>query len=297
MLGAADQSVIWQSVESNSPDAEGATAWVEPAAFRACRLNHVALRAVLERAPRQFTFTAKEALIELALPMPDGQLARFRVAESPIMAPELAARFPEIKTYCGQGIDDPAASVRFDVTPSGLHAQILSPRGAVYIDPHWRGNWEQHVVYFKRDYQRAENFECLTPGDNQPSIEAAAALSPAAAGGTLRIFRLAVAATGEYTQFHGGTVSAGLAAIITAINRVDGIYESELGIRLVLVANNDRIVFTNAATDPYDNGDPVAMLSQNQTTIDALIGDANYDVGQVFCTGGGGLSTTAIVCT
>jgi len=224
--------------------------------------------------------------------MPDGSLARFHVVESPVMAPELAAKFPEIKTYSGRGVDDPMATVRFDVTPSGLHAQILSPGGAVYVEPQWRGDSQRHLSYFKRDYRPvASGFQCLARDDGEPLLQPAAVGGVASfSGATLRTFRLAVAATGEYTQFHGGTVAAGLAAIVTAINRVDGIYESELAMRLVLVANNDKIVFTNATTDPYTNMDLTAMPAQNQSTLDGLIGDANYDVGHVFSTVTGGFS-------
>ncbi len=291
----ASAAAMWMEVME--PEIDATNLWVHPARAKVFQLAPSSLQEQLASVQPEFSPAVQGTGI-ISLPMPDGSLVRFRIWESPIMAPELAARFPEIKTYTGQGIDDPSATMRLDWTPAGLHAQILSPNGTVYIDPHRRGDSRRHVSYPKRDCRReAASFRCLTQDELGPLFQPASSITPAASGATLRTYRLAVAATGEYTQFHGGTVAAGLAAIVTAVNRVNGVFESELAIRLVLVANNDRIVFTNATTDPYSNTDLNAMLGQNQTTIDSLIGETNYDVGHVFCTADGGLTgSTGTAC-
>ena len=234
--------------------------------------------------------------MELSLPLPDGGLARFRVMESPIMAPALAAKFPNIKTYVAQGVDDPLATARLDWTIHGFHAQVLSSSGATYIDPYFDGDTATYVVYQKRDYPRPEGFSCHLEEGDQPAGGANVAVVAAPSGDELRTYRLAVAATGEYTQFHGGTVEAGLSAIVTAVNRVTGIYEVEVAVRMELVANNDLVVYTDGATDPYTNSNGFAMLSQNQNNLDAVIGSANYDIGHVFSTGGGGVAGLGVVC-
>ncbi len=295
VAGAFDGA--WRAVEQLPPVVDEAELWVRPFQFRALALDRSALTDLLRQAPMESTIAGPRPPLVIALPMPDGGWARFAIEESPIMAPELAAKFPEIKTYIGRGIDDPAASLRCDWTPAGFHAQVLSPNGAVYIDPYLRGDVGLYVSYFKRDARPpASPFECLTPPGDLIGQAAAANAVAVASGDTLRTYRLACAATGEYTQFHGGTVAAGMAAIVTAINRVTGIYETELAIRMVLVANNDLIVYTDPATDPYTNSEGGTMLGQNQANLNAVIGSANYDIGHVFSTGGGGIAGLRVVC-
>ena len=137
---------LWQSAAQEPQIHAQSETWVRPNAFRAVHLQQSRLRPLLGRAPRESPQAVASSHAIISLPMPDGTQARFRFVESPVMHPDLAARFPEIKTYLGRGIDDPAATVRFDLTPAGFHAQILSSRGAVYVEPYLRGNTKKSSV-------------------------------------------------------------------------------------------------------------------------------------------------------
>ena len=120
-------------------------------------------------------------------------------------------------------------------------------------------------------------------------------------GTQLRSYRLAIACTGEYARAAVGnnnpTVAQALSAIVTSINRVDGVYEKELSVSLNLVGNNNQVVFVNPATDPFTaNDDGQALLDESQTVITTNIGDANYDIGHTFSTGAGGVAQLGVVC-
>ncbi len=306
-LLAAGQE-IWSDVPEAQIPVQGER-WIVPAQYRTVALDSTALQAVLQAAPLEGSANAGVADVILALPLPGGDYGRFRIEESPIMAPELAARYPELRTYRGQGLDDPTATLRFDLTPAGFHAMILSVEGSIYIDPFSRGDASHYISYYTRDYVNSaaiEALRCLVTGESQRPA-ASAPRSPQANRGApnlpngdlLKTYRTAVAATGEYTAFHSAgapTVAEGLAAIVVAMNRVNGVYERDVAVRMTLVANNDLVVYTNSATDPYSNSSGGAMLGQNQANLDAVIGDANYDVGHVFSTGGGGVATLRVPC-
>jgi hypothetical protein len=278
------------------------------AAARPLTLNVAGLRTALGTAPLE-TLGGAPALV-LTLPLPNGTNATFRVQEAPVMAPALAAQFPGIKTYVGVGVSDPAATLRLDLTPRGFHAQVLSAAtGAFYIDPAAPTDTQHYLSFWKRDMP-GNSFACevIRPAPKAPRTgPGPAGPGQRAVGPALRTYRLAMAATGEYTRFQcrglpaGSTtadsVAAGQAAIVTSVNRVVGVYEKELAVRMVLVAGNSQLVYTRPNADPYTNSNGGALLTENQTNVDALIGSANYDVGHVFSTGSGGLASLGVVCS
>ncbi len=291
---------LWREI--NPATLQAGERLVQPDQFRAFALDVAALRALLAQAPLEHPGLLRQTTSTLALPLPDGRRQQFRIVQAPIMEAGLAAKYPAITTYLGQGIDDPTASVRLDFTPAGFHALILGSADEVFIDPYQANDLSHYVVYSKahvgltaqdRADRAAEVFEAAQIMPWQPSSRAA---RPAATGDQLRTYRLALAATGEYTAFHGGTVAGALAAMVTTMNRVVGIFEREVGVRMVLINNTDQLIYTNADTDPYHNDDGQTLLAENQLTVDNTIGTANYDIGHVFSTGGGGIAYTPSVC-
>ena len=85
------------------------------------------------------------------------------------------------------------------------------------------------------------------------------------------------------------------AGIVTAINRVNAIYERDLGIRLMLVGNNDQLIEVGGIPG-FSNDNTFALLEKNQEWIDSKIGPAAYDIGHVFSTGAGGAAFLQAVC-
>ena len=271
--------------------------FIIPEKYRTSEMNLQAMKNFLWSLPAEQNVFSRNMSPVLELPMPDGKMAKFHVWESFVMEPGLASRFSEMKTFAGQGIDDPYATVRLDFNPYfGFHAQILSPNGRVFIDPYARFDVNNYISYYTRDYLKTDNFICETPDKpNSPEIITAGPCR----GTQLYTYRLALACTGEYAVAVAGpapTVPAVAAAMLTSVNRVVGVYESEVAVRMVLVANNNLLIYLDGTTDPYTNSNGGTMLGQNQVNIDAVIGSANYDIGHVFSTGGGGVAFLSCVC-
>ncbi|HWM90912.1 MAG TPA: zinc-dependent metalloprotease family protein [Thermoanaerobaculia bacterium] len=307
---AADEVFFRDMAPEALPERGGDWEIPLPRHFRVLEVDVSALEGLLGRAPAERSAAAEAAPLLFAIPYPDGTNRLFRVEESPILDPDLAARFPEIHTFSAKGIDDPTATARLSLTSLGFHAMVLSASGTVFVAPYRRWDSRYVLSYYKKDGIRSgrkgeEPFHCETGGvspEEERTWEAAPAGPVTAAAGTqLRTYRLAVAATGEYSTAvcapSPAAVACAMNAIAVSVNRVVGIYEREVAIRMVLVANNDLVVYTNGATDPYSNSNGGTMLGQNQTNLNIVIGSANYDVGHVFSTGGGGVAQFAVPCT
>ena len=243
---------------------------------------------------------------EIVLPMPNGSSERFVIRETPVMESALANKYPHIKTFTGTSLDNAGSVVKIDIGDFGFNAMVMSAQGRYFIDPLNNYTKENYIVYYSRDLQSDDSFVCMTE-DSPESISlreqrmAQLSANKSAAAVQLRTYRLALACTGEYAVAATGTGSPTksqvLSKMVTSVNRVNSVYELDVAVTMVLIANNDTLIFLSAGSDPYDNNDGGTMLGQNQTTVTARIGAANYDIGHVFSTGGGGIAGLGVVCS
>ncbi|MDQ2778025.1 MAG: M12 family metallo-peptidase [Pseudomonadota bacterium] len=147
----------WTDIKGAAPavSARGAMVAVRPAHFRTSTLDRNGMAALAATAPAEFSAAARQNPLVISLPDPAGGFQRFRIVDSPVMQPGLAARHPDIRTYAGRGLDDPSATLRMDITPLGLHASVFSTKGAWYIDPYFHLDDSLYVSYWRRDLSNA----------------------------------------------------------------------------------------------------------------------------------------------
>jgi chitodextrinase len=242
-------------------------------------VNFEAVTQELANAPKRSDI-GRSSGVTIGFPSADGKIEFFNVYEASTMHPDLQARFPNIRSYVGQGITNPAAVIRFSVSPKGIHTMLKEPnKPMTFIEP-YATDLSTYVVYSRDEFSsRDRDFECEVTAAMQENDYNGYALRNAD-DSLLRTYRLAVSTTGEYTQYHGGTKALALAAINTTMTRVNGIFENDFNVTLQLIPNNDLVIYTNPSTDPYTTSG--SYNNQLQSTLTNVIGEANYDVGHLF---------------
>ena len=241
---------------------------------------------------------SKSEKTKITLPTPEGIMESFMVESADVFHPNLIAKYPNIKSYKGYSLDIPGTYIRMGYAGERMHAMILRDGAqTTYID-HIKGTKQDYAVYYKNDYGKKDRhqFECLVV-DSTRELHEETLATVRHGDCTLRKYRLALACTAEYANFHGGTVELVLAEYNVAMTRVNAVYEKDAGITMELVPNTDELIFFDSQSDPYTNNDGEDMLDENQTACNDIIGFNNYDIGHVFSTGGGGIAQLRSPCT
>ncbi len=311
---AADTAGLWREVpQANAGQAAtartqgAASKSVVPSEYRVFTLDFGGLKTELNTNARSIRSGQGNTL---ALPTPEGGITYFTLSDSNVLPDALAKRYPDIKSY--KGVDDKGRRLRLDLSPAGVQAIVMGdPDGAWSVQPegsldgviaaapatggrYWsfrRAKLPAPRTPFKEDVlQQQLQSRIQTSAQPEPMTQ----YVPVVTGIQRRNYRLAVAATSGYASAFGFSKPLALAAIVRTVNRVNEIYETDLGVHMTLVADNDKVIFTDPKTDPFKSGSP---LDVNPRILNQAFGKNGYDIGHVVDSGDNGVASLGVVCS
>lgn len=293
---AAAQQNPWSRDSEASLRKAAFTKSKRPSKFLVFRLQENAMEAQLRNAPSEKSVAAKRSGFLLTVPDEEGNLVQFRVVEASVMQAGLQSKHSRIRSYLGYSTKDAGTTIRFSFTPQGFNAVILShAKPAVYIEKLERGN-NLYMVVSQQALPEIDDFECTTTGTSSTGLKSK--VSAAASGfgtlnantGELRVFRLAFAAQGEFSEWClDGTeandaerIAKVLAEQVEQITIVNGHLERDFGVRIVMINNNEDVIFLDPDTDPFTATETDEINAEAQTVITDEIGSDNFDVGHLI---------------
>lgn len=296
-LSGQNERSFWTPVPA--PEASE-NPWVRPASGSYFQLDLPALIAHLHGTSAQ----------SILLPDPQGRMRLFQVQWAPAAEDPVYQRFPFLGTYRIHDPADPGVQGRMDHTLAGFHAMYFDGTRTVMIDPVWRDRTDTYAVYHKDAYWPEDHPPIHFTCDNRDTVdlgmiewsleEEAASLRDDGAPVTQLKYRIAIATTGEYSQYHGGTKPQVMSELITVVNRMNSVMERDMGITLVLVGDNDKIIYLDPQTDGFTNGETGVMINEVTGRIGQWIKFDDYEIGHVFgvaTNGNVGLAQLGCVCT
>ena len=226
--------------------------------------------------------------IELILPNEKGDFESFDLMPAKVLSSELQNKYPNVKTYLGKSNDRRNVKVRLSDSPLGVNIWILMPNGLNHFVQPLKDDSRIYFSYLRSKNPFSEVFKCYTKTEDKTTSSYLKSKNIGSSqlelSENIKTFRIAISATGEFTSFWGddddsnGTNSEdAFAAVASTINRVNEVFENDLGIHLELVSDSS-LLYDNPETDPYTDD----LNEEVQKTLDDVFGSENYDVGQVF---------------
>lgn len=303
ILHAAAQDGLWSPVSKNTLQTylNGRSAVSSlPTNYELVKLNRSRMQQLQKQAPLvKLGVRSSVSPVRVSLPLPvAGKTLSSAFTESPVLSDALAKQVTGVNTY---ELKDPVSHSlqgRLTITARGVTGFIFTENGSAYLSPVSPEYPDVHMVYYVKDIPFSQPLLCGLKEELAAKGAGSRVQAVLAGDCQLRNYRLAVAATGEYTAWAGGTQAQALTYIATLVNDVTAIYERDAGITFTLVSNNS-IIFTDAATDPYPTeGFPSGTtLATNHTTLNGALGNGGYDEGIVLSSDwNGGLASLGVVC-
>ena len=171
-----------------------------PTEFRSVSLDVAGLKAYLMSAAPQDLAAAPQTTI--SLPSPSGKFEEYVIKQNSVVAPEVA-QYYTIKTFEGYAVGNPGRVIRCDISEAGFHAMVYDGDRTFVIEPVSKSQARLHISYFRKDVTR-EKTKCgvIDEAQLRHKTEFQQKITAPA---SLRTFKLAAAASGEYSIQFGGS--------------------------------------------------------------------------------------------
>ncbi|WP_108809397.1 GEVED domain-containing protein [Aquimarina spinulae] len=266
----------------------------------------------LSHCPKRFNSFGKSNVI-IILPTEDGRFKEYRIKETNVLHPDLAKKFPDIKSYVGTSVNGENEVVHFSLGHNNFRAMIMRPDATITNIKPSASTSKTYMVTSKTDGSEPINCQIIDNAAetfSEKSTKQAAKLNKArkdANDGRVRVYRMAIAVTGELSKIYtdkagvtNGSTQQRKAAVLAELNalmtRVNAVYERDLGTTFELVSNIENSIFLDGATDGITHGNTSISVNEGQGVLDAAIGNANYDIGHVLDSDGTGRGALRAVC-
>lgn len=307
----AQKNTFWNDITETqlNPEVAGKQQ-IFPLKKRTLSLDLDGMKKVLANAPMEFTAESKTNRVSLEMPLPDGSMETFEVWETKQFQDELAAKYPNIRSFLGQN-KTTGSIISLGYGTLGFHASIMTLGATYYIDPFALGQEEVYMVYNVKDdldnWGSTQKLACGytaddAAGDFSEGLTVQQSVSNRVQGveQNLREFIIVLSCTGEFARNRGGDVPGVLSTFGTVLSRLNQIYQTEVAVKMVLHNEVEKVIFLNGDTDPYpiaDNGGE--LLSINNAVVNARINVETYDIGNCLtnrCTDVGGVASGTNAC-
>jgi subtilisin-like proprotein convertase family protein len=263
------------------------------------QLDEIAMKKTLS----QINDKAIKQSVEISIPNSDGTLVRYIVRESSNFAPELQAKYPEIRSYKGVGITDKTATAYFSFSPRGLQTMVVrADKDSEFLESFSKTTPLYKLITSKNRSNTLSPIACSTEDVALSTSLLNKASKIRANDQKFRTFKLALSCNGEYAEYYGGSVAGALAGMNASMTRINGILGKDLAVKFEIIAN-ESIIFVDRFTDPYsdsttgaDNANGATWNLELQNTLTAYVGNGAYDVGHLLSGSGGGGNAGCIGC-
>ena len=315
----SQQSNYWTKENSNVKQvSKSVLRTTFPAQIELLRLNFQNFQASLQNTPDRFSGDYSTNIVEI--PNSQGQFEKFRLYEASNFDEELQNAFPEIRSYVGEGIDNPGDVLRLSISPSGIQTMTFKTNGSNEFIEKYSENDNIYAVYKSGREKGKLPFTCSTDdqGLTQDVLKKLNNVSKSSSG-SLLTFRLALSCTAEYSNYFGATNASQVGLVLAAFNntmaRVNGVFEKDFAIHMNIIAASTNVIYYSPNFDPYSvssvgtdpnnannaNGWNIQLQNTLSTSLTGAstsiaANNAAYDIGHLFGADGGGGNAGCIGC-